>query len=160
MPARLQTKLRTPHLAHLHPCTYHELRLHAVRRLAATGSCAISVSAPSPSAASKRSHLPEVPASNDRFAAVRAPEDLVVQTFRAVVVSKIKSGVPVLVLDHKLNSHIAGPGAHSFQLERSVVAREHATVIVAGVVDEAAGFLRSKGEASAKHSICDCGRHI
>ena len=88
-----------------------------------------------------RHHLPEVPSSNDRFAAVRTPEDLVVQTFRTIIVSEVESSIPVLVLDYKFNSHIARPGTHGFQLERGVVAREHAAVTVAGIVDEAASFL-------------------
>jgi hypothetical protein len=86
-------------------------------------------------------HLPEVPASNDRFATVCTPEDLVVQTLRTIIVSKVESSLPVLVLDDKLNSHVARRGAHGFQLERGVVAREHATVVVASIIDEAAGFL-------------------
>lgn len=83
---------------------------------------------------------------------MRTPKDLVVQTFRAIIVSKIESGVPVLVLNYKLNSHIAGPGAHGLQLERSIVSREHAAIVVARVVDKTTGFLWIKGEASTKCS--------
>ena len=82
---------------------------------------------------------------------MRTPEDLVVQTFRTIIVSEVESSIPVLVLDYKFNSHIARPGAHGFQLERGVVAREHAAIVVARVVDEAAGFLLIKGEALAKY---------
>ena len=77
------------------------------------------------------------------------PEDLVVQTFRAIVVPKVESSIPVLVLDYELDAHVAGPGAHGFQLERGVVAREHAAVTVAGIVDEAASFLWIEMEALA-----------
>ena len=86
-------------------------------------------------------HLPEVPPSNDRFAAVRTPEDLVVKTFRAIIVSEVESSIPVLVLDYELDPHVTGPGAHGFQLERSVVAREHAAVTVAGIIYKGASFL-------------------
>jgi len=131
-----------PPLAHLPHRAHHRLCLHRVGRLAATGPCAISVSATSPSAADrKRSHLPEVPSSDDRFAAVRTSEDLVVQALRAVIVSEVESSLPVLVLDDELNSHVARRGAHGFQLERSVVACEHAAIVVAGIVHEAPGFL-------------------
>ena len=94
-------------------------------------------------------NLPEVPSSNDRFAAVRTSEDLVIQTFRTIIISKVESSIPILVLHHELNAHVAGPGAHGFQLERGVVAREHAAVTVAGIVDEAASFLWIEMEALA-----------
>lgn len=83
---------------------------------------------------------------------MRTREDLIVQTFRTIIVSEVESSIPVLVLDYELNSHIARPGAHGFQLERGVVTREHAAVIVTCVVDEAASFLWIQGEASAKCS--------
>lgn len=79
-------------------------------------------------------HLPEVPPSNDRFAAVRTPEDLVVKTFRAIIVPEVESSIPVLVLDYEFDPHVTGPGTHGFQLKRSVVAREHAAVAVAGII--------------------------
>ena len=82
---------------------------------------------------------------------MRTAENLVVQALRAIIIAKVESNHPVLVLDYKLNSHIAGPGAHGFQLERSIVAREHATGIVAGVIDEATSFLWIETEASAKY---------
>jgi hypothetical protein len=72
---------------------------------------------------------------------MRTAEDLVVQALRAIIIAEIESNLPILVLDYKFDSHIAGPGAHGLQLERSVVAREHAILFVACVIDEAAGFL-------------------
>ena len=113
-----------------------------MKRLAAARPCAIGVSASFPPRSLQTSfHLPEVPSSNDRFAAVRTPEDLVVKTFRAIIVSEVESSIPVLVLDYELDPHVTGPGTHGFQLERSVVAREHAAVAVAGIIYEGAGFL-------------------
>lgn len=72
---------------------------------------------------------------------MRTAEDLVVQALRAIIIAEVESNLPVLVLDYKLNSHIARPGTHGFQLERSVVAREHAVFFVASVIHEATGFL-------------------
>lgn len=102
---------------------------------------------------SNESHLPEVPPSNDRFAAVRTSEDLVVKTFGAIIVSEVESSIPVLVLDYELDPHVTGPGTHCFQLERSVVARKHAAVAVARIIHEGAGFLWIK--AKRQHSIPD-----
>lgn len=72
-----------------------------------------------------------------------APKDLVVEAQRAIVVAKIEADVLVLVLDDKFDSKVAGSRAHGFQLQRSVVAREHAAVIVACIVDERPSFLQS-----------------
>lgn len=82
---------------------------------------------------------------------MRTPEDLVVQTLRAIIISKVESSISVLVLHHELNSHVARLGAHGFQLERGVFAREHAAIVVARVVDKATGFLWTKGKASVKY---------
>lgn len=81
---------------------------------------------------------------------MRTAENLVVQALRAIIIAEVESNFPVLVLDYKLNSHIAGPGAHGLQLERSVVTREHAILFVARVPDEATGFLWIESEALAK----------
>lgn len=103
-------------------------------------------------------HIPEVPTSNDRFTAVRTAKDLVVQALRAIIIAEIESNLPVLVLNYKLNSHIAGPGAHSFQLERGEVARKHAILFVARVPDEGSGFLWN--EAKRQQITPDIiGRH-
>ena len=79
-----------------------------------------------------------------------APEDLVVQALRAVVVAKVEARVPVLVPDHKLDTHVTRSRAHSFQLKWGVVSREHSAIAVACVIDEAAGFLWSRFEALAR----------
>jgi hypothetical protein len=84
-----------------------------------------------------------------------ASEDLVVQALRAVIVAKVEARIPVLVLDHELDSHVTRCRAHAFQLERCIVAGEHTTIAVASVVDEAAGFLRRKREALAASLECD-----
>lgn len=92
-------------------------------------------------------------------------ENLIVQSLRAVVVAQVKAGVPILVLNNKLDSQVTGPRTHGFQLQRSVIARlfseqeyqsatclgrrmihdlytyEHPALIVAGFVNEVAGFL-------------------
>jgi hypothetical protein len=90
---------------------------------------------------------------------MRTAEDLVVQALRAIIIAEIESNLPILVLDYKFDSHIAGPGAHGLQLERSVVAREHAIFFVARVPDEATGFLWIEGEALAKCPRRSFGRH-
>lgn len=84
---------------------------------------------------------------------MRTSEDLVVKTFRAIVISEVESSIPVLVLDYELDPHVTGPGTHCFQLERSVVAREHAAVAVARIIHEGAGFLWIK--AKRQHSVPD-----
>lgn len=75
------------------------------------------------------------------------PKDLIVQALRAVIIAEVEACLLVLVLHNKFDSHVARPRTHGFQLEWSIVAREHAAVIVACIVDEAAGFLGCKGKS-------------
>jgi hypothetical protein len=129
------------------------------QRLAATGPRAIKrVSSLLSPTSTTNSHLPEVPPSNNNLATMLTIEDLAVKLRRAVVIAEVKADLPVLVLNNKLNAQTAGPGTHGFQLQRRVVAREHAAVLVASVVHEAAGFFPvgpfgAAGEAFGRRAV-------
>lgn len=69
------------------------------------------------------------------------PENLVREPVVAIVVTKVEANLGVLVLDVEDKPNPARLRAHGFHLSRRVVAREHAAVIVAGVVHEAARFF-------------------
>lgn len=70
-----------------------------------------------------------------------ATKDLVGKAVIAILVTKIETSVGILILDVKLETNAAGAWAHGLHLSRSEVAREHATVVVASILDEAPSFL-------------------
>ena len=70
-----------------------------------------------------------------------ASKDLISQTIVTIIVAKIETSVGVEVLDNEFETNVAGSRTHGLQLSGDIVASEYATVVVAGVVDEAACFF-------------------
>jgi hypothetical protein len=86
---------------------------------------------------------PEAPPRDSRLATVATAKDLVGETLVAIIVTKVEAGTGVQVLNLKKEAQALGTAsrAHRLGLTRREPAREHAAVVVAGVLDETAGFL-------------------
>ena len=81
------------------------------------------------------------PPTHTRSTPTLTPKNLIRQPRITIIIPQIKPSLRILILHLEQQILVAGARAHGFQLAWGAVTRKHAAVVVAGVVDEAAGFF-------------------